>query len=416
MSNPTVDSTAAADDIFLRPLTGADWAGAKALDAAAFGYDTDHDFLDTVSLPALDISRFLGAFDPALDGLMVGTCAIQSRKLTFPGRGPAPVAAVTWVSVRPDQQRRGILRRLMTQQLHGLHDEQREPVAILTATEAIIYGRFGYGLASRRTRLEVPAPAPFRPGVVTEPVLEVPQDQALPRMRELHAAIAPTFPGYLDRSPEVWATLFSDHPFVSRGVNARRVALHPGGYIVFRVSDNWTERGPDYTLTVSEMGATTPTARASLWRHVLNYPLVRTVVFPRAWADEPLVHLLANPRTLSADSSDNVWVRIVDLERAIGLRSYSAPASVVARVVDRFCPWNDGIWRLELTGDGGRAEPTDAAPEVELDISDLAAAFLGGSAIAGLALAGRVIGNARAIQALDLALRGSLEPWTPEGF
>ena len=49
------------------------------MDAAAFGYDTDDDFLDTVSLPALDITRFLGAYDPALDGLMVGTCAIQSR-------------------------------------------------------------------------------------------------------------------------------------------------------------------------------------------------------------------------------------------------------------------------------------------------------------------------------------------------
>lgn len=417
MGEPTINAHAAVTaEVFVRPLTSADWPGAKALDAAAFGYDTDDDFLDTVSLPALDINRFLGAFDPALDGLMVGTCAIQSRQLTFPGRGPAPVAAVTWVSVRPDQQRRGILRRLMTQQLHGLHAEQREPVAILTATESVIYGRFGYGLASRRTRLQVPAPAPFRPGVVTEPVLELPQDQALPRVRDLHTAITPTFPGYLDRSPEVWATLFSDHPFVSKGVNARRFAVHPDGYVVFRIAEHWTDRGPDHTLTISELGATTPVARASLWRHVLHYPLVRTVVFPRAWVDEPLVHLLANSRTLSADSSDNVWVRIVDLQRAIGLRSYSSPASVTVRVVDRFCPWNDGVWQLELTSDGGRAERTDAAAEIELDISDLGAAFLGGSGIAVLAVAGRVTGSAAAIRALDLALRGSLEPWTPEGF
>ena len=417
MSEPTIDASApTTDEILIRPLTAADWPGAKALDAAAFGYDTDDDFLDTVSLPALDIGRFLGAFDPALDGLMVGTCAIQPRQLTFPGHGSLPVAAVTWVSVRPDQQRRGILRRLMTAQLHGLHREQREPVAILTASEAVIYGRFGYGLASRRSRLQVPAPAPFRPGVVTEPVLEVPQEQALPRMRELHAIIAPTFPGYLDRSPEVWATLFSDHPFVSKGVSARRVALHASGYIVFRISDSWTERGPDHKLTISEIGATTPLARASLWRHVLNYPLVRSVVFPRAWVDEPLVHLLANPRTLSADSSDNVWVRIVDLPRAMEMRSYSTPASVTARVIDRFCPWNDGVWQLELTADGGRAGRTDAVPQVELDISDLGAAFLGGSGIAVLAVAGRVTGDAAAIRALDLALRGALEPWTPEGF
>ena len=65
-THPTADPTTAgpADGILVRPLTADDWAGAKALDAAAFGYDTDDDFLDTVSLPALDISRFLGAFDP----------------------------------------------------------------------------------------------------------------------------------------------------------------------------------------------------------------------------------------------------------------------------------------------------------------------------------------------------------------
>lgn len=411
-----IDVTAAAEGISVRPLTTADWAGAKALDAAAFGYDTDDDFLDTVSLPALDIGRFLGAFDPALDGLLVGTCAIQSRQLTFPGHGPAPVAAVTWVSVRPDQQRRGILRRLMTAQLHGLHDEQREPIAILTASEAVIYGRFGYGMASLRTRLEVAAPAPFRPGVATEPVRELPQEQALPRVRELHARITPSFPGYLDRSPAVWAALFSDHPFVSKGVNRRRFALHPDGYVVFRLSERWTDRGPDYTLTISELGAGTPVARASLWRHVLNYPLVRKVVFPRAWVDEPLAHLLANPRTLSADGSDNVWVRIVDLPRALGLRSYSTPTTVTARVIDRFCPWNDGVWRLELTTTGGRAELTDTDPEVELDISDLGAAFLGGTGIAVLAVAGRVTGDAAAIGALDRTLRTSLQPWTPEGF
>ena len=410
------DPAPASDGIVVRPLTADDWAGAKALDAAAFGYDTDDDFLDTVSLPGLDITRFLGAYDSALDGLMVGTCAIQSRTLTFPGRGPAPVAAVTWVSVRPDQQRRGILRRMMTAQLHGLHDQQREPVAILTASEAVIYGRFGYGLASLRTRLEIPAPAALRPGLPTEPVLEVPREQALPRLRALHADVAPRTPGYLDRTPAIWDTLLSDHPFVNKGVSARRFAVHADGYAVFRLSDRWTDRGPDYTLTVSELVARTPVARASLWRHLLHYPLVRTVVFPRAWVDEPLAHLLVNPRALASDSSDNVWVRIVDLDRAMDLRTYSAAADVTVRVSDPFCPWNDGVWRLRLDQHSGRAERTDAAPGIELDVSDLGAAFLGGTGLAVLAVAGRVTGDAEAIEALDRALATSLQPWTPEGF
>ena len=399
----------------VRPLTADEWGSAKDIDGAAFGYEPDHDFLDTVALPALDIRRFTGVFDPALNGMLVGIGAIQSRSLTFPGHGPAPVAAVTWVGVRPDQQRRGVLREVMAAQLGGLHQQQAEPVAILTASEAGIYGRFGYGLASLRARLQLPAPTPLRPGTVTEPVLEIPEAEALPKMRELHRTVASTSVGFLDRPMQIWADLFSNHPFALKGRGRRRFVLHTDGYAAFQLAQSWTERGPDYTLTVVELVARTAVARASLWRHLLAYPLVRTVVAPRAWVDEPLLHLISNPRVLASDTSDNVWVRLVDLPRAIPLRTYRA-ASVVARVVDPFCPWNDGIWRLDLAADRGTATRTDAPPDLQLDISDLGAAFLGGTKIAALAAAGRVTGDAAAIDRLDLAMGTSLQPWTPEGF
>ncbi len=416
-SRPSVPaSPVEAAGFLVRSLTDDDWAGAKAVDAAAFGYEPDHDYLDTVSLPAQDIRRFTGVFDPALDGMLVGIGAIQSRDLTLPGRGPVPVAAVTWVGVRPDQQRRGVLRQVMTAQLHGLHEQQGEAVAILTASEGGIYGRFGYGMASVRVRLEIPAPTGLLPGVRTEPVLEMPREAALPLMKPLHEAIAPRFPGYLDRSPQVWASLFTEHPFVAKGVGPQRFALHPEGYVVFRLTTDWSDRGPNSTLSIVELSTVTPLARASLWRHVLSYPLVRSVVFRSAWADEPIAHLLANPRVIASDRSDNVWVRLVDLERALPLRTYRTPATVVAAVSDDLCPWNSGTWRLDLGLDGGTAQRTDDAPQVELDIRDLGAAFLGGTPIAALAAAGRVTGDPSAIGRLDLALATALQPWTPEGF
>jgi predicted N-acetyltransferase YhbS len=140
----TEPKAANAESSFLvRALADADWPDAKALDAAAFGYEPDHDYLDTISLPAQDIRRFIGVFDPALDSRPVGIAAIQSRTINYPGGRAFPVAAVTWVGVRPDQQRRGILRQLMKAQLHDLHDSGGEPIAILTASEGGIYGRFG---------------------------------------------------------------------------------------------------------------------------------------------------------------------------------------------------------------------------------------------------------------------------------
>ncbi|MET3804265.1 putative acetyltransferase [Nakamurella sp. UYEF19] len=415
-TSPPAPDPSGPGGLVLRPLTMDDWPAAKALDGAAFSYHPENDFLDDLVLPTLEIGRFIGAFDPALGHLLVGIAAIQSRDLTFPGRGPSPVAAVTWVGVRPDQQRRGILRTLMTQQLHGLHRDRQEPVAILTASEAGIYGRFGYGSATQTTRLTVSTPAVVRTGTRLEPVRQLDLDEALPIMKVLHSRVRAEIPGFLDRSEAVWSLLFSEHPAGRGGKDPRRFAVHHDGYVAYRTTSSWTDRGPDGTLTISELCATTPVARASLWSHVLNYPLVRKVEYPKAWVDEPLPELLENPRAVESSLGDHVWVRLVDLPRSLALRTYSAKADVTVRVVDDFCPWNDGTWRLALTADGGRATPTAEAPEVTLGIADLGATFLGGTRLPRLALAGRVTGSARGIDALDAALAVTLAPLCPEGF
>ena len=410
---PVPGRTPGTGGLVVRRLTDDDWAGAKHVDALGFGYAPDDDFLDSVSRPLYDLGRFTGVWDPALDDLLVGIGGIQSRSMTFPVRGPAPVAAVTWVAVRPDQQRRGVLRQVMTDQLHS---DDVEPVAILTASEAGIYGRFGYGLASNRIRLEIPSPAALRPGTILEPVLEMPRTQAFPLMKQIHERVQPTAPGYLDRTDTIWEQLFSDHPFVAAGRPKRRYVLHPDGYLTFRIAESFNDRGPDSTLTVGEICAVTPVARASLWNHVLSYPLVRTVVTPLAWADEPLTDLLVNPRAMAADVSDHIWVRLVRLRDAIDLRGYSAAARVVVRVTDQFCPWNDGVFALDLTPSGGRAVPTSEKPEIACDIADLGAAFLGGTRIARLAAAGRITGDHASIARLDAAMATPLRPFTPEGF
>ena len=65
----------------------------------------------------------------------------------------APAAGVTWVGVLPSHRRRGILTELMRRQLDDVH-ERGEPLAILWASEAPIYGRFGYGIAAPETFMD----------------------------------------------------------------------------------------------------------------------------------------------------------------------------------------------------------------------------------------------------------------------
>ena len=87
-------------------------------------------------------------------GRIVAGAGIYSRRMTVPG-GEVPVAAVTQVGVLPTHRRRGLLTRLMSRQLADVHEAGREAIAALWASEAVIYGRFGYGLAARHAALEV---------------------------------------------------------------------------------------------------------------------------------------------------------------------------------------------------------------------------------------------------------------------
>lgn len=403
-------------DLRVRPLSEADLDDILDLDSSAFGQDPPRDFLDDLVVPYLELDRYVGVRDPLAHQELVASAAILSKKMTFPGGAVHPVAGVTWVAVRPGWRRRGLLRSMITEQLHGLHTTGAEPVAILTASEAALYGRYGYGQAIGQARLELLHGASLRPGTATEAVVETRPERARPLARALYERVAPTVHGHLSRTDAVWNLRTSDHAELRDGASRRRWALHPDGYVCYRVKAGWTQHGPNSQLVLDEICAATPSARASLWQYLMSMDLVRTVNYRAGWVDDPLRDLLLDPRRMQLTVSDHVWLRIVDLERAIGLRSYSAPFRAVVELTDVLCPWNAGTWALDLTGSGGTAARSTDGPQLRLDIIDLGAAFLGGTPLARLAAAGRVTGDPATVRTLDAALATALAPWCPEGF
>jgi predicted acetyltransferase len=397
-------------------LTAADLADILDLDTSAFGDDVPQDFLDDLVVPTLELDRFIGARDPAAANELVAQACIFSKQLTFPGGAVHPVAGVSWVAVRAGGRRRGLLRALMTAQLHGLHEQGAEPVAILTASEAALYGRYGYGLAINRYEFSATHEAAFRPDVPTEPVMEIRAEQARAIVPDLYARIAPTRPGNLSRTDALWTTRFSDHEVFRRGASKRRWAIHPDGFAAYRIRTGWNDRGPNGVLQVTEICAATPVAFASLWRFLLDLDLTREVSYDYGWVDYPLPALLLDRRTVTIAARDHVWLRIVDLDRAIGMRSYSAPAHVVVHLTDSLCPWNQGSWAFDLNEKGGQVTRTDAAASVHLDIRDLAACFFGGTPLGRLVTAGLVSGDPGSLLELGAALATPVAPWCPEGF
>jgi predicted acetyltransferase len=223
----------------------------------------------------------------------------------------------------------------------------------------------------------------------------------------------------LSRSAEWWrARRLTDSEWSRHGRGPLRrlvvdVGDDPAAYALYRQSHSWEQGVPGGTVHVIEAIGATPEATRALWRYLCDIDLMEKV---SAWmlpVDHPLVLLSAEPRRLGFRLSDGLWVRLVDVGAALAARAYSDADAVTLEVADDFCQWNAGRWRVSRAG----AERTDEPPDVELGVTSLASAYLGGFGFAALGRAGLATelrdGGLRRADALFVRDRA---PWCPEIF
>jgi predicted acetyltransferase len=302
--------------------------------------------------------------------------------------------------------------------------EREETLAALWASESVIYGRFGYGKAVLRNRVEIERRhAAMLPGIEPAGVVDlVPPETTLEHLRPVYQRMLPTRPGMYARSEQWWRDhSLHDPEDERRGASRYRYAIYHEdgetlGYAQYRVKSKWDDWNPASTVDVVEMLALTPGASAGLWRFLSGIDLVEKI---EAWnrpEDEPLAWLLADPRRLRSMPGDSMWLRLVDVPAALAARRYRIPGRLVLEVRDAFCPWNEGRYRLE--GDRGDAacERTDADPDLVLDARDLGAVYLGGARMAALSRAGLIHGGRAAVETADLMFSWDPPPWCPEVF
>jgi predicted acetyltransferase len=384
---------------------------------AAFGEVADDDEIARWrSVTPLD--RTIGVFDGSG---VVGTAGVFPFDLTLPGGTETAAAGVTAVAVLPTHRRRGLLRRMMDHQLDDIA-ERGEAVAILTASETVLYGRYGYGLAASYsgwtlptlgTELARPSQAPGRVRVIDAGEARTVLPEVYERSRHRH-------PGQVSQDQAWWDLFLADRPGDRQGRSALFFALHkdadgtPDGIVAYRRKDGHDHGLPDSEIHVRpHLFAVDDEVEVALWELLIGTDLVRRVSAFGRPVEEVLRWRLADPRRLQIRAvTDHLWLRVVDVAAALEARRYPVEGRVVLDLTDPFRPANDGRWSLEGGPDGASAARTTEEADLALGIDDLGALYLGGVTATTLARAGRVEERRPgALARTDAVLASPVVPW-----
>ena len=390
--------------------------------SVAFGGGDPNPAWDPVWEHAFEQDRLRAAFEA---GEMVGVAGSFTFTVKVPG-AELPSSGLTIVGVLPNHRRKGILRKLMEAHVEDAR-AHNEPLSLLWASEEAIYQRFGYGLGSLHSKIEIErGHTGFRddPGAAGK-VRFLDADESVKALPEIYDRVRATRPGMLARSASWWRYHRLWDPKESRDDASRlyRVLWEddsgPHAYALYRVKEKWNEDVglSEGELRVFEVVSESPEAHREIWRYLFGIDLIERVTGYFMPVDDPLPLMMLEPRRLRTRVMDAMWLRVIDVAGALEGRGYASEGSLSFELKDTFCEWNAGTWALEVGPEGATVSPSTAPAQLTMETNDLAAAYLGTLTFAQLARAGRVEElQPGSVQLADALFHSPVAPWYPEIF
>ncbi|MFF5566239.1 GNAT family N-acetyltransferase [Streptomyces sp. NPDC012623] len=371
-----------------------------------------------------DPARTRGAFD---DGRCVATFRSFAQELTVVGGAVLPSDAVTNVSVSPTHRRRGLLTRMMGADLAEAK-ERGDAVATLIAAEYPIYGRYGFGHATRTTEWSVDV---ARAGL--DPRWSGPRDGGRidlvdgAAVRELgpalHERVRLAQPGAVSRDTRWWETntglVDSGNPWTEPFHAVYRSAAGDiEGLMTYGSDDKWGDaKQPLNTASVRKLIASTPAAERALWHFVCSVDWISTVRTGLRAPDDLLPYFLPDPRAARVVThADFMWLRVLDTVRTLEARTYDVTAALVLEIRDK-AGLAGGRFRLDAGPSGASCAPTTASADLVLDVRELGALYLGDESALRLAALGSLTEERPGAAAVAESLfRTPRRPWCPDVF
>ena len=395
--------------IKLRTSTWNDFPSVKVINARGEnGYRSQVDF-DAHRL-VFTPDRSIMAFDGKN---MVGNALSYEMDMYIPG-GISKIAAVASVSVQATHRRKGINKSIMKYQLEDIHSRQ-EPLAVLQASESIIYGRYGYGMASFESNLEIEK---TRSAYAIDHASEgqpyfIEESEAREIFPQIYAKAIENRVGMVRRRENWWEFRFREPGLKGGDPKSWFVKYQKNGendgYLRYTIND--------VELNVIELIASSHEAYSSLWRLCLDMDLVDIIKAEHRPADEELKWMLADPRRLVEYSCDRYWVRLVDVKKALSQRLYSVDGSLTLEVRDSFLPWNQEVVELRSESGESSCATSNRNPDIVLSAGDLGAVYLGGINFSTLLAAGRIEEITKgSISKANLMFSTKRNPWGFDGW
>jgi predicted acetyltransferase len=401
----------------VRPITTDEVSAFRASLAMGFGGDAKPDDDDRFrSLMPLD--RTVAVFD---GDAIVGTLGDFPLSLTLPGGAQLPMAGTTMVTVRATHTRQGILRTMIKRHLDNAVG-RGEAIAGLWASEPGIYGRFGFGIATEchdtaidAARVQLPEPADN--DVVVELVAA---DQLGEVVAPYWSAQGKRRAGFIDRNTARWDDIAADPEHRRGGKSAARhiVARRNGevvGYAEYRQKDKWEGFVAEGAVSIGSLVASDHRAQLALWRYLLSIDLFPNVDYWDGAIDDPLPFAVSNLRNVRRVVLDGLYVRILDVAAALDARHYEHDGRIVLGVTD-VMGYAAGTYELVVTNGVGVVAPTETDADVELDVRELGALYLGRRCVDLYARHELITGSTESLRQLDVLFGTARAPWCSEMF
>ncbi|KQX59558.1 MULTISPECIES: GNAT family N-acetyltransferase [unclassified Streptomyces] len=372
-----------------------------------------------------DLARTRAAFDR---DRVVATFRSFRQEVGTVGGGSLTADAITQVTVSPTHRRRGLLSRMMGEDL-GAARERGDALATLIAAEYPIYGRFGFGPASWATEWSVDLRRagldPRRSGRPEDGGRIDLTDAAEIRKAgpEVHRRLAGLRAGVTHRSTRDWEfgtglgvqTDPWTEPYYALYRNASGEAE---GYVAYGSDQKWDDaKQPVNTAKVRDLIACTPAAERALWTYVCSIDWITTVRSGFRAPDDPLPMLLPDPRAARVVThADMLWVRVLDVVRVLESRTYPVADGLVLDVRDGD-GFAGGRYRLDASPDGVACSRTTESADLALDVAELGVLAFGDESAVRLSRLGRVEElTPGAAGRAELLFRTPLRAFSPDIF